>query len=193
MALATLSIDIVAKLAQFDEQMGRMSRIAEKNAASVEQAMARVSSSIQTLGAGVSLAAVTGFVRGIIDGVDALNDLKAATGSSIENISALENIAGRTGTSFDTVGTALVKFNKALADSQPDNPISMALEKIGLSAAELKKDDPSEALRKTAVALAGYADDGDKARLMNALFGKSLREVGKFMKDLGEQDRKSVV
>lgn len=187
MSMATLSIDLVAKLAAFEQDMGRVSRITEKNAQQMQKALAGVSSTMQTLGAGVSIAATVAFVRGIIDGVDALNDLKDASGSSIENISALENVALRTGTKFEAVSTSLVKFNAALKDGGPENKITAALEAIGLKAEELRKDDPAVALLKTAQALNKFADDGNKARLVQELFGKSLREVAPFLKDLGEQ------
>src|SRR5207344_1814111 len=65
--------------------------------------------------------------------------------------------------------------------------ISLALKQIGLDAKALKEIDPAEALRQTARALATFADDGNKARLVQELFGKSIREAGPFLKDLAEQ------
>ena len=140
-----------------------------------------------TLGAGISAGALTAFVRSTIDGIDALNDLKDATGASIENLSALEDVAARTGTSFDAVGSSLVKFNSALSAAKPGSDAARAFEALGLSVQELKAQDPAEALRRTAVALAGFADDGNKARLTQELFGKSLREVAPFLADLASQ------
>lgn len=140
-----------------------------------------------TLGVGITAGAFTTFVRSTIDGVDALNDLKDATGASIENLSALEDIAARTGTSIDAVGTSLVKFNSALSAAKPGSDAARAFEALGLSVQELKALDPAEALRRTAVALAGFADDGNKARLTQELFGKSLREVAPFLADLASQ------
>jgi hypothetical protein len=146
-----------------------------------------------TLGANLaatfSVGALTAFVKTTVSGIDALNDLKDATGSSIENISALEDVAARTGTSFETVGTSLIKFNKALSDAKPNSQIELALKAIGLSAKELKAIDPAEALRTAAVALSGFADDGNKARIVQELFGKSLREVAPFLNDLAEKGK----
>jgi len=136
---------------------------------------------------GASLGGLALMTKSVVDGIDAMNDLKDATGASIENISALEDVAARTGTSFDTVGTSLVKFNQALNNADPDSKTAKALDAIGLSAKDLKTLDPAEALRQTAAALAGFADDGNKARLTQELFGKSLKEVAPFLKDLAEQ------
>lgn len=137
----------------------------------------------------LSIGAFAGFVKSTINGIDALNDMADATGASIENLSALELMAGRTGTSFDTVGAALVKFNQTLQAATPGSAAEQSLKQIGLNVAELKRLDPAEALRQTAVALNGYADDGDKARLVQDLFGKSVREVAPLLKDLAEQTK----
>jgi hypothetical protein len=156
----------------------------------------RTAASIASSFAGVGLAvggfltagtAVAAFTKRVVEGLDALNDLSDATGASIENISALEDVAERTGTSFDSVGTALVKFNQALSNAAAGSQVAAVLERIGLSASELKKQDPAEALRQVAVALAKFSNDGDKARAVQELFGKSLREVAPFLNDLARQ------
>lgn len=140
----------------------------------------------------VGIAGAGGLVamaKSAIDGVDALNDLKDATGSSIENISALEDVAIRTGTSFDTVSTALVKFNGVLKEASPGSSTEAVLKAIGLSAKELKELDPAEALLQTAKALNSFADDGNKARITQELFGKSLKDVAPLLKDLAEKGK----
>lgn len=137
--------------------------------------------------AALAPAAVVAFVTGVARGIDALNDLSDATGASVENISALENVAARTGTSFDAVGTSLVKFNAALNEAKPGSQVSEVLKSLGLDAKRLKELDPAEALRQTAIALSRFADDGNKARAVQELFGKSLREVAPFLKDLATQ------
>ncbi len=187
MAIATLSIDLVAKLAQFESDMGKAARASEKTASQIAGAFGLIKAAAGGLAAGIGVGGLVALTKSTIDSLDALNDLKDATGASIENISALEDVALRTGTSLDTVGTSLVKFNAVLKDAKPGNDAAAALEALGLSAEELKRLDPAEALRQTAVALSGFADDGNKARLTQELFGKSLREVAPFLKDLSEQ------
>jgi len=123
----------------------------------------------------------------VIDGLDALNDLSDATGSTVENLSALEHVAKLNGQTLDDVGGIVVKFNNALKEADGKNGVSQALKAIGLDAKELQKLDPAEALRLTARALATFADDGNKARLVQELFGKSVKEAGQFLKDLAEQ------
>jgi hypothetical protein len=152
----------------------------------VQSSAAVVSTALGAIG----IAGVGGLValaRNAINSVDALNDLRDATGASIENISALEDVAARTGTSFDAVQTSLIKLNKVITDAQPGSATETALNAIGLSVKELKELDPAEALLATAKALNGFADDGNKARIVQELFGKSLKEVAPLLKDLADK------
>jgi hypothetical protein len=136
---------------------------------------------------GVTIGSMAALVRAQVDLLDGFNDLKDATGASIENISALEGIGERTGTTFDTVGSALVKFNATLKDAGDQSKGAGAIFKdLNLDVEELKRLDPAEALQRTAVALAGFADDGDRARAVQELFGKSTKEIAPFLNDLAE-------
>jgi len=191
MALATLSIDLEAQLANLQSGLDKGARLAEKNAAQIEARYNKLASAAAGIGAAfagaLSVGALANFFRTTVDGLDALNDLADATGASVENISALENVALRTGTSLDTVATSLVKFNAELAKADKGSDTALILKQIGLDAEALRRIDPAEALRQTAVALAGFADDGNKARTVQALFGKSVKEVAPYLKDLAEQ------
>jgi hypothetical protein len=190
MALATLSIDLEARLAGLQQGFGKAARLAEKSASDVEARYNRLASVASGVGAALagafSSAALVQFFRTTVNGLDALNDLADATGASIENLSALEDIAARTGTAFDTVGSALVRLNAQLTGAKQGSETAELLKRIGLNAEELRRLDPAEALRRTAVALSGFADDGNKARLVQELFGKSVREVAPLLKDLAE-------
>lgn len=181
-------VDTVAKIVLTAEDKTAAAMASLRNGLSSIET--RATSLRGVFGALVPAASFTGLAaafKTINDGVDALNDLKDATGSSIENISALEDVAARTGTSFDTVGTALIKFNQILNEAKPNTDAAAALKAIGLEAEALKQIDPAEALRVTAVALGQFADDGNKARVVQELFGKSLREVAPLLNDLKEQ------
>lgn len=125
--------------------------------------------------------------KGAIKALAEFKDLSDATGSSISNISALDRIARETGGSFDTVATTLVRFNQVLGSANGKDDASRVFKALGLSLKELKALDPAEALRVTAVAFDKFADGGDKARAVQELFGKSVREVGPFLKDLAEK------
>jgi flagellar motor protein MotB len=188
--IATLSINLEARLADLQAGFDKAARLAEKNASDVEARYNRLASVAVSVGTALAsvlpITLLAQFFRTTVNGLDALNDLADATGASIENLSALEDIAARTGTAFDTVGSALVRFNAELSNAKEGSQTAEILRRIGLSAEELRRLDPAEALRRTAVALAQFADDGDKARAVQALFGRSVGEVAPLLKDLAE-------
>ena len=186
MALATLSIDLIAKVASFEKDLQRTVKVVESSSRDMSNAIGLVKSGLAGLVGAFSVGVAVNFVKSTINSVDALNDLKDATGASIENLSALEDIALRSGNSVDSMADSLVKFNKVLNEAKAGSDLDKTLKSIGLNAEELRKIDPAEALQKTAQALATYADDGNKARLIQELFGKSIREAGPWLKDLAE-------
>ena len=186
MAISTLTIDIVAKLASLEKDLGKATRIAEQAAGRINSAFRTTGAVIGGALAGIGIASVVQGFRSVVDQLDALNDAADATGSSIENLSALEDIGRRTGAAFEDVNSILIKFNNVLKEADGKNGASMALKAIGLDAEALKRIDPAEALRQTAVALSQFADDGNKARLVQELFGKSVKDAAPFLKDLAE-------
>jgi hypothetical protein len=121
--------------------------------------------------------------------IDGLNDLADASGASVEAISALDTIARSTGGNLETVSSILVKFNGVLANADPTKGVGATLKAIGLSVEELKRLDPAEALRVTAVAVEQLGSETDKARVYQELFGKSVRDAAPFFKDLAEAKR----
>lgn len=193
-ALSTLSIDLEARLGRLEEGLAQAQRKTDaamkkmsRSVLDFEDVTARVGAAFGTLIAADSVRRIAAAVGGVVNGFDAFNDAADATGATIEKLSALEEVGARTGTSFDTVTGILVKFNKVLGEAgNADSGAAKALAAIGLQAEELRRLDPAEALQRTARALAGYADDGNKARLVQDLFGKSVREAAPFLKDLAE-------
>lgn len=130
---------------------------------------------------------ISAFFSKIVDGLDNLNDLADATGSSVEKLSGLEDIGARTGTGIDTISSAVLKLNKNLLEAQdPTSQASALFKQLGLDAAELSKADPSDALLKVATALNGFEQNANKGQFQVALLGKSTRELAAFLKDLAE-------
>jgi hypothetical protein len=191
MAIAKLSIDLDAKLAGLQAGLDKAGFLAEKSAQRIDKAFSGLTGKIAGGNVLANLATDLGrrlatFVPEVLRGLDALNDLSDATGASVENLSALEDIAVRTGTSMATVGDAIIKMNKALSDAKPGSDQAAAFDALGLSIKELKALDPVLAFQKLAIALQGYANDGNKARLVQELFGKSLKDVAPLLKDAAE-------
>jgi hypothetical protein len=118
--------------------------------------------------------------------IDDLKDLSETVGTTVEQISAIDGLNREVGGSFDALSTALVKFNGILKDADPDKGAGAVLKALNLDIEELKRLDPVDAMQRVAVALGQWADDGNRARAVQELFGKSVKEVGPFLRDLAE-------
>lgn len=187
MPAGSIVVELLAKTGSFDTDIDRSTKATEKRMREMQRTVDAAGTAIGIAMAAAGVAAVA-FAKQTINGLDALNDVSDATGASIEKISALEDTALRTGNSFESVSSALIKFNQQLKDTDPDNKTAAILAKIGLNADQLRKMDPADALHQVARALAQFADDGDKARVVQELFGKSVREVAPLLKDLADQE-----
>lgn len=186
MAAGEITVSLLAKTGSFDTDIQRSTKAAERRMKEMKETAAAWGAAVGTAFTGAAVAGVY-MAKQLIDGIDALNDVADATGSTVEKISALEDVAARTGTSMDTVSLALVKFNQSLGKADGKDDVSRALKAIGLEANALKQMDPADALLATATALSKFADDGDKARLVQELFGKSVAEVAPLLKDLADK------
>jgi hypothetical protein len=194
--IAKLSIDLEARLAGLQAGLDKAGLLAERQADRIEKAFGNLNS----IGTGIfqgigqeltrelNPTRLFEFFKATNDGLLKIKDLSEATGASFENISGLEDVARRAGGSIEDVSGVLVKFNAALKDSGKTNELDAAFKALGLDAAELKRIDPAEALLKTAKALDQFADDGNKARLVQELFGKSIKEAGRYLHELAEAD-----
>lgn len=184
MAIATLSVDLVAQLGRLEQSFGKAERLAQRTTATIEREFSNLNKAVGGLVGALGVRELGQAFGALVNGVDRLNDLKEATGSTVENLSALEDIAARTGTPIETVTDALVKLNKTIGDAKVGSEAAEALKAIGLSASELRTLDPAEALLRVSQALVVFEDDGNKARIVQELFGKSIKEVAPLLNDL---------
>lgn len=180
-----LLIDVEAKYAQFQDSLVQIERQSTDTVGKISQAFGGLNTILAGVGVSLGAAAFVAGLKQITDSIDALNDASDATGASVENLSALESVARRNGETLDTVTTAAVKLNQALNEDAGGDKAKI-LQAIGLSAQELRQQDPAQAVKTVADALAQYEDGGNKARIILELFGKSARELAPFLKDLAE-------
>lgn len=123
-------------------------------------------------------------VRRLSDDINALNDAADATGASVENISKLEAVARRNGASVQVVTDLVSKLNQALNSAKPDSAQSRALKQIGLEASALRQLDPAEAVQAVAKALAGFEENGAKARVSQLLLGEEAKRFAPLLRDI---------
>jgi len=184
MPIATLSIDLEARLAKLEQGMDKAGRIAERNAARIEKSFAGVNNTLrdakQLLGTYVSARFFEGLVLGAIDAQDNLKDLAKRTQTSIEEIGGIGFAGKMAGADLESVGQSVGKLNLALAKAgQGDKAVLDVFAKMGVAALDAsgKARKAADILPELADKFRSYEDGPEKAALGNALFGKSYQTL----------------
>lgn len=114
MAIATLTVDINAKLAGIQGDLGKVSHLAEQNAKRIEAAFSNVGSAIKGVFAGIAATVTVGFLSNVvqqaIDAQDALVDLSKSTAISVETLAGLGFAAKTTGGDLDSIAASINKL-----------------------------------------------------------------------------------
>lgn len=192
MPIATLTIDIVAQLAKLRGDMDNASRIVDSGARKMSLSLNAVTAAAKGVAAGLTAVVgagtvIVGFVNKVNEGVLAIKDLSEATGASYESISQLDNIARRAGGSLADASGVLIKFNNVLKEAGNSKDVAAIFKALNLNVEELKRLDPVQAMRATAMALDEWADNGYRARVEQELFGRAIAQSAPLFRELVEQ------
>jgi hypothetical protein len=193
MSLATLSIDLEARLAGLQQGMDKAAQIAQRNAERIEASFTSMRESAAALGtvlagafAGFSL---TTIVKSAIDAADHLNDLSKATGVAVETLGGIGFAATQAGTDLDGVAASLGKLNIAIAKADGgDKQLAGLFADMGVSVrdAEGKLRTADKVLVDLSAKFATYEEGPKKAALANELFGKSYQSILPLLADGGQ-------
>lgn len=190
MAVATLTVDFVARLGNLESAFNRSAQLSKQQAAAIESAYGGAASTIKNLGAAIAgaftVGSITAAIRATVDGLDALNDASDATGISVERLSGLQNYIEGFGGSINDVTGLVLSMQRALskAGDEDSKGVGKALAAIGLDAEELRRLAPDEALLKIARALDQFGDQtGSKTRVIQTIF-KDAQAAAPALKDL---------
>lgn len=188
MAIAKLSIDFEARLAQFESELKRISSVADSVSGKLTGAFKGVALAASGLAGITGFAALQAKVGDAIAGMAELKDAAERTGASVENLSALKGVAKIGGRDFGEIEAAVVKLNKALhATDDESKGAGKALAAIGLDIQKLREMDPAAAMLDIAKAFDSVEEGGGKSAAAVAIFGKAGAQLLPFLKDLAEK------
>ena len=162
MALATLTIDINARLANIEQDLGKVSHMAEKSAQRMESAFGAAKAAFAGMAAALSVGALMDQVKGIVDLGDQMNDLSQKVGISVKDLATWKLAAEQSGTSLESVAKGV----KGLSTYMLEN--GDALKRAGISAT-----DANGAMIQLADLFAAMPDGVTKTALAVKLFGKA--------------------
>lgn len=104
-----------------------------------------------------------------------MTDLSAQTGLSVRAIQEFQFVAQRAGTELDTLTTSAFALQRRIGAGS--DSVRKAVEDLGLSFAELRRQSPEEQFRTVLTAIGNLDSQTDRASLGFALFGRRFQDM----------------
>ena len=149
---------------------------ATKNTGSAFEGLKSPLSSVNSLlgvfGVGLSVSAVVGFGRSVMDMAGAIDDLSAATGVSASGLQKFAYVGAAAGVSMDEIGRAVGNLSERLAGG--DASAAGAVKALNLSVDQLIAAGPEEAFIQIGEAVGRMEDPMQRNAVAADLFGGKL-------------------
>lgn len=182
MAFATLTIDIDARLANLERDMGRAAHLAEQSANRMGSAFKSMSGAFKVLAGGAAGGAFAAWIKSGIDLQNELGSLSKKTGIAASDLAGLKFAADQNGASLDLVAKAV----KELSVNMSATPDKFA--KLGINATTA-----TDALAQIADLVATMPDGMQKTALLAELMGKKVGpEMAEFLSQGGAAMREYI-
>jgi hypothetical protein len=183
-SFATLTIDLVARLANLEEGFTKAQHLAATNAERMAKSFEKVTDAAKTIGeslvAALSVRELVAFVDSTIEAQAAMWDLSVQTQLTVEEIGGIAYAAKFAGGSLEGTAQAMAKFNVSIGKAADGvAPFSTAFDAMGISVRDGSDNlkNAGTLLVEIANKFVGYADGPRKAELANALFGRGYTQV----------------
>jgi hypothetical protein len=133
---------------------------------------------VSSLGVGLSVGAVAGFGKSVIDLAGKLQDLEDQTHISAQLLSGMNSIFEETGTSAEAFAKGIFTAQRNLGQINTDSDaLAQAVKALGLNLDELRNASPQRFLELIAEALGKIDNPVQKAALGSALLGRQFKEL----------------
>lgn len=190
--MPTLSIDIEARLAQFQDGLNKVARDAGRTANSIDRAFSGLRSTLAAL-AGLAIGgSVVAQLKQAIDELAALNDGAAQAGVSVESLSSLLNTLAPTGVGLEKIVEIAGKITKSMGQAETETSAqAKAFAALGIAIKDAQGNlrNADDILVDLSKALAQYKDDANKVAIAQALLGKTGAEYLPILGDLATRGR----
>lgn len=186
MAIATLTIDLVAKLGELETGLSRATQIAERNARKIEGAFSVVTRTIGGLASGAIFGVLASEVIRVVGALDDLADAARGLGVPAEQLAAFQLSAQAAGVSSEDFGGALNRLNNLTSEaSAGSKQAQQVFRALGVSFKDASGNARSTAdvLGDIADKFSAYPDGVRKSALANELFGRSGSKLVAFLSE----------
>lgn len=182
MAFASLTIDLNARLANIERDLGKMAHQAEKESKRMQAAFAKAGAAATAMVGALGVGAWAAWIKSSIDAADNLNDLSKKTGIAVDNLAGLQLVVDKSGTTMEMLGGGIAKLNKTLGEAAGGSKEAQTvLRDLGITAT-----DPMEAFYQLADAFGRFKTEGDKANALSKVIGKTWTELAPALAEGGD-------
>ena len=194
MAIATLSVDLVAQLARFEADLGRAARMADLAAGRIGSSVGRIrdvfAGSLLAEAASDTVRQMVTLIPALVDGVAHFQDLEEKTGASAVALASFQTAGDVAGVSADQLAGFMVKLTSTLSKTDDESKgAGAAIKSLGLNLAEFKQLAPEEQFTTLSQRLAGFKDGASKTAVAVAILGKSGAEALPVFKEIAQIGR----
>lgn len=166
---ATLTVDLNARIAQFETEMKRATGSLDKFGKRGDAVAAGMSRAFGALGTVLSVGALASFAKSGIDAADAMNDMSQRTGVAVKTLAEYKLAAQLADTSLDDLAKGIQRLTLSIGKAELGGKAQAeALQRLGISA-----KDPKLAFEQLADAVANSNDPTRLAADLAAVLGKS--------------------
>jgi hypothetical protein len=135
------------------------------------------------LGVAGGVGIFAGLLRDVVKAGEELNGLATTTSLTVEELSRIKDVARESGTAFDQVTGAVIKFQRALDDAREGNAeASLAFRMLGIDATD-GSIKTANGLDLVATRLLQMEDGVLKNNIAMQLFGRTGAELNEFLTD----------
>lgn len=189
-SLGSLTLDLVLKLAGFEQGMDRAARITDKRLKEMGDKAEKVGRAIGTslkvaaAGAVVAIGAISLAIGDAIQNADELDELSQRLGISTERLSSLGYAAKLSGTDLDGLTNGLTRFSKNLASAaDPNSRQGKLFATLGIEIKDAEGNLKSfeELLPQVADRFKTLDNETTETALAMELFGKSGADLLEFL------------
>lgn len=182
-AIASLGLDVTNFNAGIDRVIAKMDEV-NKAAKKTTDEVSAFSSILQKIGGFLSIGAITGFTKSVIEMGGALNDQATALNMNVEAIQELNFAFSQSGADASDVSAALTKLNQSIEDAREGNEKTIeSFEKLGISWRDINKLSPEEILLKIADGSKNATDEVAALDAIVNLLGKSGKKMAAGLKE----------
>jgi ribosomal protein L12E/L44/L45/RPP1/RPP2 len=175
-----LTIDIEARLAQFQDALTSIGKSGERTARQLDRAFSGLKGTLATLGVGLSVAGITAIFKSAIDKADELGKLSQKVGITVESLSALKHAAELSDVSIEQLQTGLQQLAKHAQEAQTGaGEAADTFRALGIAVKDASGNlkPTEELLLVIAERFVRMEDGAGKTALAMRLFGRSGAEL----------------